>query len=97
MLESKKIATNLLDESMHAAAYIQNRVPHSSVKGNTSFKSYFGHKPYVSNLRVFGSTTWARIPLDKWRALQPQSIECLFIGYLDESKGFKLLDIRKKK
>ena len=26
----------------------------------------------------------------------PQSIECLFIGYPDESKGFKLLDINTK-
>ena len=57
-LESKKLATNLWDEAMHAVAYIQNRVPHSSAKGNTPFESYFGHKPDVSNLRVFGSTTW---------------------------------------
>ena len=28
--------------------------------------------------------------------LQPQSIECLFIGYPKESKGFKLLNIRTK-
>ena len=73
-----------------------NRVPHSSLKGNTPFEAYFGHKPDVSNLRVFGSTTWARIPLDKRRDLQPQNIECLFIGYPDESKGFKLLDIKTK-
>ena len=71
MLESKKLAANLWAEAMHAAAYIQNRVPHSSVKGKTPFEAYFGHKPDVSNLRVFGSTAWARIPLDKRRALQP--------------------------
>ena len=50
----------------------------------------------MSNLQVFGSTAWARIPLDKRRALQPQRIECLFIRYPDESKGFKLLDIKTK-
>ena len=66
------------------------------MKGKTLFEAYFGHKPDVSNLRVFGSTAWAQIPLDKRRALQPQSIECLFIGYPDESKGFKLLDIKTK-
>ena len=93
MLESKKLAENLWDEAMHAAAYIRNSVPHSSFKGNTPFKAYFRHKPDVSNLRVFGSTAWARIPLDKRRALQPQSIECLFIGYPDESKGFKTKQI----
>ena len=60
------------------------------MKGNTPFESYFGHKPDVSNLRVFGSTAWARIPLDKRRDLQPQSIECMFIGYTNEYKGFYL-------
>ena len=97
MLESKKLAANLWVEAMNAAAYIQNRVPHSSVEGKTPFEAYFGHKPDVSNLRVFGSTAWARISLDKRRDLQLQSIKCMFIGYPDESKGFKLLDIRTKK
>ena len=66
------------------------------MKGNTPFKEYFGHNLDMSNLRVFGSTAWARIPLNKRRDLQPQRIECLFIGYIDESKGFKLLDIKTK-
>ena len=96
MLESKKLAANLWAEVMNDAEYIQNRVPHSSMKGNTPFVAYFVHKPNVSNLRVFGSTAWARIPLDERRALQSQSIECMFISYIYESKGFKLLDIKKK-
>ena len=64
-MESKKLAPNLCDEAMHSEKYIQNRVPNSSMKGKTPFKAYFGHKPDVSNVRVFGSTAWARIPLDK--------------------------------
>ena len=50
----------------------------------------------MSNLRVFGSTAWAQISLDKRRALRLQSIECIFIGYLDEYKGFNLLYINTK-
>ena len=96
MLEAKKLAANLWAEAMNAAVYIQNRVPHSSMKGKTPFESCFGHKPDVSNLRVFGSTAWARILLAKRRALQQQRIECIFIGYPNESKGFKLLDIKTK-
>ena len=66
------------------------------MKEKTPFESYFGHKPDVSNFKVFVSTTWDRIPLDKRKYLQPQIIECLFIGYIEESKGFKLLNIRTK-
>ena len=50
----------------------------------------------MSNLRVFGSTAWVRIPLDKRRDLKPQSIECLFTIYPKEYKVFKLLDARTK-
>ena len=59
MLESKKFTANLWAEAMNSAVYIQKRLPHSSMKWNTPFESYFGHNPNVSNLRVFGSTAWA--------------------------------------
>ena len=81
MLEAKSLAENLWDEAMIVAAYIHNRVPHSSVKGKTHFEAYFGHKMDVSNFRVFGSTAWAQIRHDKRKDLQPQSVEFLFIGY----------------
>ena len=81
---------------MHVVEYIQNTIPHSSMKGKTPFEAYFGHNLDVSNLRVFGSIACARIPLDKRRDLRPQSIENMFIGYPNESKGFKLWDIKTK-
>ena len=87
MLEYKGLAANILAEEMNVASYIHNRVPHYSIKGKTPFEAYFGHKPDVSNFKVFGSTAWARIPLDRRKSLQPRSIECIFIGYLEESKG----------
>ena len=50
----------------------------------------------MSNLRVFGSTSWARIPLDKRKYLEPQSVECILITYAEEEKGYKLLNIITK-
>ena len=84
MLEDKHLAANIWAEAMNVVAYIQNKIPHSSMKLKTPFEAYFGHKPYVSNFIVFGSPAWARIPLDKRKSLQPQSIECMFIGYIEE-------------
>ena len=71
MMEAKGLAANIWDEEINFSAYIRNKVPHSSMKGKTPFEAYFGHKPDVSNFRVFGSTAWARIPLDKRKSLQP--------------------------
>ena len=81
---------------MNVSSYIQNRVPDSSVKGKTPFEAYTSHKLDVSNFRVFGSTAWAQIPLNKRKSLQPQSVECIFIGYSKDSKGYKLLNIITK-
>ena len=33
------------------------------------------------------------IPSEKRKALDPQSIECIFVGYLDGVKGYRLIDI----
>ena len=55
MLEEKGLDENLWDEAMNFYEHIQNRVPHSSVKGKKPFEAYFGHKPDVSSFRVFGS------------------------------------------
>ena len=81
---------------MNVSAHIYNIVPHSFMKGKTPLEAYFGHKLDVSNFRVFGSTAWARIPHDKRKDLQTKSVECFLIGYIEEYKGFNLLNIRKK-
>ena len=83
MHESKGLATNIWVEAVNVGAYIQNIFPYSFVKGKIPFEDYTGHKPYVSHLRVFGSTAWARIPLDKRISLEQKSTECILIGYAE--------------
>ena len=83
MLEAKGLVANIWDEAMNFSTHTQNIFPHSSMKEKTPFKAYFGHKLDVSNFKVFGSTAWAQIPLDKWKYLQPQSIECFIIGNIE--------------
>ena len=74
MIESKALATNIWAKAMNITGYIHNKVPHSSAKGKTHFEAYTDHNHDVSNLTVFGPTTWARIPLDKRKNLEPLSI-----------------------
>ena len=59
MVEAKTLDENLWAEAMNVSNNIQNIFPHSSVKIKTPFEAYFGHKPDVSNFKVFGSTAWA--------------------------------------
>ena len=63
----------------------------------TPFEAWSGHKPDVTHFRIFGSRAWARIPIEKRKALQPQSQEFLFVGYFEDSKGYKLINLSTKK
>ena len=38
-----------------------------------------------------------RIPTENRKALQPQIQECLFFGYSEDSKGYKLINLSTKK
>ena len=41
ILEAKGLAANLWSKDMNFDSHIQNRVPHSSMKGKTPFEAYF--------------------------------------------------------
>ena len=56
----------------------------------TPFEALSGHKPDVTHFRIFGSKAWARILTEKRKALQPQSQECIFVGYSESSKAYKI-------
>ena len=62
--------------------------------GATPFEALHGHKPNVSHLIVFGSKAWANIPMDKRKAFQAQSSECILLGYAKDEKAYKLIDFK---
>jgi hypothetical protein len=72
--------------------YIQNRSPHRYVKDNTHFEAWSGLKPEVTHFCIFSSRAWVRIPFEKRKSLDPQSIECIFVGYPNGVKGYRLID-----
>ena len=69
MMESKNFPPTFWDEAINCASYIQKRVPHKQLDGINPFKSWSGHKPYVTHFRIFGSKAWARIPTEKRKDL----------------------------
>jgi len=91
MLHAKSLPHKLWAKELSCATYIQNRSPHRFVKDQTPFEAWSGTKPEVTHFCVFGARPWVKIPSKKRKALDPQSIECIFVGYLDGVKGYQLL------
>ena len=97
ILQAKNIPPSLWAEALSCDSYIQNRVPHKSVVGVTPFEALHGNKPNVSHLRVLGSKAWARIPIDKRKAFQSQSRECILLGYAEYEKAYNLMELATRK
>ena len=62
------------------------------IKANP-FEGLHRHKPSASHLRFFGSKAWARIPIDERKAFQAQSSECILLGYAEDAKAYKFMEL----
>jgi hypothetical protein len=93
MLHAKSLPQRLWVEALKCSTYIQKRYPHRYVKDKTPYEAWSNLKPEVTHFHIFGSRAWARIPSEKRKALDPQSTECIFVGYSDGVKGYILIYI----
>ena len=96
MMSHSKVPTEFWAEAVNTATYVRNRSPTTSLKGMTPFERLFNRKPNVSNLKVFGCVAYAHIPENMQNKLEEKSPKCVFVGYPEGTKGFKLYDMSKK-
>ena len=81
-------------EAVSTAAYLKNRVPTRSVaEKKTPYEKWYGRKPNVSHLRVFGCMAYAYIP-DAIRdgKLSKKAQRLRFIGYSNQAKAYRLIN-----
>ena len=85
-------------EAISTAAYVRNRLPTTALKENeTPYERWYGRKPDVSHLRVFGCMAYAHVPDSERRKLDKKSKKMRFVGYSLASKGYRLLDETNRK
>ena len=97
MMYHSGVSTNFWAEAVATAAYLRNRSPTSSFKGCTPYERFYSEKPDVSNLRVFGCHAFVHVPREKRDKLDKRSMKCIFVGYPDGSKGYKVYNPDTKK
>ena len=73
--------------ALETAAFTLNRAQSKSVE-TTPFELWFGKKPKLSFLKVWGCDAYVKeLQPDK---LEPKSEKCIFIGYSKENVGYTL-------
>ena len=81
MLHDQDLPMLLWAEANGIAVYVQNRTPHRVLKNKTPEEVFFGQKPEVSHLRIFGYLVYINIPKEKRTKLDPSGRKGIFGGY----------------
>ena len=97
MLEESKLPKRFWAEALNTAAYLRNRLPTKSLGGKTPFEVLFKNRPDYGHMKVFGCKSFAHIPKDERSKLDSKSKNCIFLGYSNCVKGYRLFDISKNK
>lgn len=60
LLKAKGLLGWFWGEAVQTAVYLLNRTPTKSVEGMTPFEAWYGKKPAVHHLKVFGYIVYVR-------------------------------------
>ena len=72
--------------AVRCAVYLRNRCPSKLLNKVTPFEAYFGLKPDLSILRVFGCKTLALVTKDHDK-LEAKTVPLIMVGYSETVKG----------
>ena len=90
MLLSSGLPQNLWGEALLSANYILNKMPHKKTL-KTPYELWKGHKPCYKYLKVWGCLAKVEVPKPKKVKIGPKTIDCIFIGYANNSSAYRFL------
>lgn len=97
MLINKHVPQELWSEAVNTAAYLLNRTASSQVQKMTPYEKWFGRKPELKHIRIFGSPAYMAIPPQFRKKWDPKSRKLLFVGYEGYSSNYRLWDAAKRR
>ena len=97
MLSDCHLPTYLWSEAVSHAQYLINRSPTRANHGTTPEAKYTGKTPNISNLKIFGRVAYVHVPKERRRKLDSKTIQCLFMGFNNETKASRLYDQTRRK
>ncbi|KAH9646639.1 hypothetical protein KPL70_024932 [Citrus sinensis] len=87
LLIHSKLPQSLWAETLMTACYLVNRSPSSGIDFKTPVEMWSGRAANYSDLKIFGCPAFAHIKQGK---LEPRALKCVFLGYPEGVKGYRL-------
>lgn len=101
MLLASGLDHKFWNEAILTANYLKNRASTNAVgrqfTNKTPAEIWFGCKPDLSHLRIFGSECFNHIPQNNRSKLDARSTKCLMIGYAASMGSYRLWDVERNK
>jgi hypothetical protein len=96
MLKTQGMEDRFWGEAIATAAYLRNRSPTKALD-ITPEEAWTGKKPSISHLRIFGCPAYMHVPKTNRSKLDSKTVKCIFVGYVEDSKSYKLYDEKSRK
>ncbi|KAL3690152.1 hypothetical protein R1sor_016461 [Riccia sorocarpa] len=100
-MRSLMIAANtpksLWGEAVTTAIYLVNVTPTRANSGVPPYTKFFGRRPDLSHLRIFGCTAYMHVPSNERTKLDSKTRSGMVVGYDTHSKAYRVYDPEIKK
>jgi hypothetical protein len=97
MLSGVELGQEVWIEVVGTTYYLVNRSPSSVLDDKTPHEVWSRKKPSLQNIRVIGCDAYVHVPKENRSKLDKKAEKCIFIGYKDGVKGYKLWNPETKK
>jgi hypothetical protein len=97
MLSDVGLGKELWEEAVGTALYLVNRSPSSAQDDKAPQEVWTGKKPSLTHIKVFGCETYVHVPKENKSKLDMKVEKCIFVGYIDGLKGYKIWNPENKK
>lgn len=94
LLLASGLPKGLWDEAVATSIYVLNRTTNSSNRLQTPFELWFGYRPDVANLRIFGESAVIYDQSYK-RKFDSRGLEVKFVGYTKRFNSYRFFDGKK--
>jgi hypothetical protein len=84
-------------EAMGTACYLANRSTSSVLDENTPQDVCTSKKPSLTHINVSGCEAYVHVPKENKNKLDEKAEKCIYIGYKDGLKGYKIWNPETKK
>ncbi|KAJ0865267.1 putative RNA-directed DNA polymerase [Helianthus annuus] len=93
MMQEKNLSGCFWGEAVATAVYLLRFSPTKAVAGQTPYEVWYGRKPSVDHLKVFGCPAYGLKPKHLRKKLEARSKKYVFVGYCPKSKAYRLFDV----